>query len=71
MRLDAGWDIWVRAFASMRYLVNARFLATPTSGVGRVGRELLQALLEEIAMRPAASRPRLEIGLSRAPRRPA
>lgn len=45
----------------MNYLVNARFLATPTTGVGRVGRELLRAILEELATHPADHRPRMEI----------
>ena len=45
----------------MNYLINARFLATPMTGVGRVGRELLNALLEVLAQRGPERRPNLEI----------
>ena len=47
----------------MRYLINARFLATPMTGVGRVGRELLYATLDKLAARAPERRPKLEIAL--------
>lgn len=45
----------------MRYVLNARFLASPTSGVGRVARELLKALLAELAAGPKPSGLRLDV----------
>jgi glycosyltransferase involved in cell wall biosynthesis len=45
----------------MRTLINGRFLAKPIGGVARVGRELLRALLEEVASREPWRRPALEI----------
>lgn len=43
----------------MRSLINLRFLAKPRTGVTLVGRELLRAILPEIAAMPAAERPNL------------
>jgi glycosyltransferase involved in cell wall biosynthesis len=45
----------------MTFVLNARFLAGPTTGVARVGRELLKALLAELAELPASQRIALEI----------
>ena len=45
----------------MSTLVNARFLSKPVGGVARVGREMLRALLEELAARSAGERPEIEI----------
>ncbi len=43
----------------MKSVINLRFLAKPRTGVTLVGRELLRALLPEIAAMPARDRPQL------------
>jgi Glycosyl transferases group 1 len=47
----------------MRSVINLRFLAKPRTGVTLVGRELLRALLPEIAGMPASERPRLVLAV--------